>query len=608
MISTIDQRALNILHDTFGYKSFRGRQAEIVSHAASGGDTFVLMPTGAGKSLCFQIPALLMPGCTIVVSPLIALMEDQVAALRENGVRAAMLNSSVSSQEQGDVIRKMRYGELDLVYIAPERLLTPQMLDILHSVDISLFAIDEAHCVSQWGHDFRPEYLGLSLLHEQFPGIPRMALTATADERTRIEIVERLALQGAQTYIDSFDRPNIRYQIALKDSPTQQLIDFLKRSHPNDSGIVYCLSRKKTETVADLLRKAGRTALPYHAGLDQDERRKNQMRFLREDGIIIVATIAFGMGIDKPDVRFVAHLDLPKSIEAYYQETGRAGRDGFPADAWMVYGMVDAVTHRNFIDQSDSDDAHKRIERGKLNALIGLCETTSCRRQVLLNYFGDHMPHPCDNCDTCQSPVETWDGTLAARKVLYLTRATDQRFGTQHLIDILRGQENERIQKFGHHKLSAFGGGKELGDKEWHSVFRQLVASGYLAVDMERYGSIKLTERSHDVLAHKTLVTFRKDPPKQKKTSTAKATGKKTYDLSENDEDLFETLRAKRREIAQTNGVAPYVIFHDSTLKAIAEARPTTLAEFREIPGVGERKLESYGTMFISAVKAFIGN
>jgi len=601
----IDLRALEILKDVFGYSAFRGRQAEIIAHAASGGDSFVLMPTGAGKSLCFQVPALLLPGCAIVVSPLIALMEDQVAALRENGVRAAMLNSSVSAKDQSDVVKKMRMGELDLVYCAPERLLTEQTLELLHSVDISLFAIDEAHCVSQWGHDFRPEYLGLSQLHQQFPGVPRMALTATADERTRREVVERLALESAVTYVDSFDRPNIRYQIGLKDSPSLQLIDFLKQSHPEDSGIVYCLSRKKTESIAELLTKAGRIALPYHAGLDQDTRRKNQMRFLREEGLIIVATIAFGMGIDKPDVRFVAHLDLPKSIEAYYQETGRAGRDGLPADAWMVYGMIDAITQRSFIDQSDSDETHKRIERGKLNALLGLCETTACRRGVLLQYFGDHYPDKCGNCDTCLSPTHTWDGSQAARKVLYLTGAVQQRFGAQHLIDILLGQTSERIVKFGHDKITAFGGGKELSDREWHSVIRQLVASGYLTVDMERYGSIRLTEKSKDVLVHKSQVLLRKDPPKVRKSTKTKASGVSQVELSGDDGDLLAALKAKRREIAQEHGVPPYVIFHDTTLRAIAQSKPKTLAHFRNIPGVGERKLESYGKLFLEVVKAF---
>ncbi len=601
-----NRTALTILRDVYGYDSFRGRQAEIIEQTVAGRDTLVLMPTGGGKSLCYQIPALLMPGCAIVISPLIALMEDQVAALKENGVRAAMLNSSVSPKQQSDVVSQLLRGGLDLLYVAPERLLTDQFLDILSKTSICLFAIDEAHCVSQWGHDFRPEYLALSQIHKRFPEIPRMALTATADERTRVEIVERLNLANAEVFVDSFDRPNIKYQIHLKDSPGQQLIDFVSENHPTSSGIVYCLSRKKTESVAEMLRRSGRIALPYHAGLSQDERRENQTRFLREDGVIVVATIAFGMGIDKPDVRFVAHIDLPKSIEAYYQETGRAGRDGLASDAWMVYGMVDAITHRSFIDQSDSDEAHKRVERGKLNALIGLCESTNCRRQVLLQYFGDVHIGACGNCDTCLTPIDTWDGTLAARKALFLTRATEQRFGTQHLIDILLGQPNERITRFGHNTLSAFGKGKELSDREWHSVFRQLIASGYLTVDFERYGSITLTEKSASVLENKQSVQLRKDPAKVRKSSKSKS-ARTVVQLSSGDDELFEALKAKRREIAISHGVPPYVIFHDTTLKAIAQAKPSTLAEFSRLPGVGEKKLESYGKVFIEVIAQRLG-
>jgi ATP-dependent DNA helicase RecQ len=599
----IDIRALTLLRDVFGYNSFRRHQAEIIRHAVSGKDVFVLMPTGGGKSLCYQIPALLREGVTIVISPLIALMEDQVAALHEYGVRAGMLNSSVSARSQTDTIRKMRDGEIDIVYVAPERLLTDQVRDLLQSVKVALFAIDEAHCVSQWGHDFRPEYLSLSQLHEMFPKIPRIALTATADDKTRQEIIERLNLHGAKLFVDSFDRPNINYQISTRQSAGQQLLDFLAASHPADSGIVYCLSRKKTESIAEMLTKSGRPALPYHAGLNQEERRKNQMRFLREDGLIIVATIAFGMGIDKPDVRFVAHLDLPKSIEAYYQETGRAGRDGLSANAWMAYGMVDAVTQRSFIDQSESDEAHKRVERAKLNALIGLCETTRCRRQALLEYFGETASAMCGNCDNCQNPVDRWDASLAARKVLYLARATEQRFGAGYLVEVLTGKTNDRIVRFGHDKLTAFGRGSELSSKEWQSVIRQLVSHGYLLVDMERYGSLKLTDSGQDLLKTKEEVWLRKDPVKVRKAKTKAKSDGSTIQSATANEPLFEALRTKRRELAQEHGVPPYVIFHDSTLRAIADAKPTTPQLLRQIPGVGEQKLASYGKTFLEVVR-----
>jgi ATP-dependent DNA helicase RecQ len=561
------------------------------------------MPTGSGKSLCYQIPSILRDGVGVVVSPLIALMEDQVAALREAGVSTAMLNSSLTGAEQNAVLRQLRSGDLDLVYVAPERLLTDAVLDLLAEISPALFAIDEAHCVSRWGHDFRPEYLGLSVLHERFPGVPRIALTATADERTRNEIIEQLHLHGASIFVAGFDRPNIRYQIAVKDNVKRQLWSFLEQEHPADSGIVYCLTRSRTEEIAQWLTGAGRAALPYHAGLSQDARRVNQARFLREDGIIIVATIAFGMGIDKPDVRFVAHVDLPRSIEAYYQETGRAGRDGLPANAWMAYGLSDAVTHRRFIELSDADDSFKKIERGKLNALIGLCETTACRRQVLLEYFGDSQPGACGNCDSCLFPAESWDATLTARKALFLVRSTGQMFGAQYLIDVLLGKQNERIRRFGHDSLSAYGRGADIGDKEWHSVFRQLVALGFLTVDLEAYGAFKLTAESRLVLEKKTTVQMRRELPKTRSRSD-RSSKKANAEVPAGDQDLYDALRAKRLEIAQEHGVPPYVIFDNKTLREIARLRPATLEQFRAIHGVGEHKLEAYGSVFLKVLES----
>lgn len=586
----------------FGYDRFRGHQEETINHVIQGGDAFVLMPTGGGKSLCFQIPAMLRHGVGIVVSPLIALMQDQVMALTELGVRAAFLNSTLSAEESWDVKRQMLAGDLDLLYIAPERLVMHSTMELLSDVDIALFAIDEAHCVSQWGHDFREEYLQLSILHERFPNVPRIALTATADAQTRSEIVERLNLGGARITIAGFDRPNIRYRIALKDNPKRQLLKFISDEHPKDSGIVYCLSRKKTEEVASWLSDRGWTALPYHAGLDSDIRRTNQERFLREDGIIIVATIAFGMGIDKPDVRFVAHLDLPKSIEAYYQETGRAGRDGLPADAWMTYGMIDVAIHSQLIDSSDADEDHKRLEHRRLSTLLGLCETASCRRQVLLKYFGDESG-PCNNCDTCLNPVATWDGTLAARKAIYLVNATGQRFGTVHLIDVMLGKDTERVKSFEHDTLSAFGRGQELTEREWASVFRQLVARGYLAVDMEHFGSIKVTATGYQVLQGNGDIHLRKDPaPVRKHKKSAAEILASAGSSDSTSARIFSTLRALRTEIAKTTGVPPYVIFHDATLLAMAEDRPSTLDEMGLISGVGERKIEKYGDVFLKAI------
>ncbi len=599
-----------LLRRVYGYAAFRGPQEAIIQHVTAGGDAFVLMPTGGGKSLCYQLPAMLRPGVGIVVSPLIALMQDQVTALKALGVRAAMLNSALTGAQRRAVKAQLRTGELDLLYMAPERLMLEDTLEMLADCPLALFAIDEAHCVSQWGHDFRPEYLQLSALHERFPGIPRMALTATADAPTRREIVERLHLQDARIFVSSFDRPNIRYRIVLKDSPRQQLHRFITAEHPGDAGIVYCLSRKKTEEIAGWLLEQGLVALPYHAGLDARTRERHQERFLREDGVIMVATIAFGMGIDKPDVRFVAHLDLPKSIEAYYQETGRAGRDGLPADAWMAYGLADVAIHRQMIAGSEADDLHKRLEHRKLTVLLGLCETAGCRRQVLLQYFGDELPAPCGNCDTCLTPVETWDGTLAARKALYVVRQTRQLFGVGHLTDVLRGHDTEKVRKFRHQHLSAFGNGLELSEREWASVFRQLVAAGLLSVDMEHHGSLKLTAESVQVLQNTRMVSLRKDPlparstPARKKAARAEAAARLGNDPASN--ELFELLRAARRELAALHKVPPYVIFHDKTLLEMAELRPLSREQLRGISGVGERKLEEYGDAFLAVIEQYV--
>lgn len=593
--------AKQILNRIFGYGEFRGHQEEIITHISDGGDAFVLMPTGGGKSLCYQIPSLVREGVGVIISPLIALMQDQVTALEELGVRAAALNSSIPAGEQRRVIDALRNGAIDLLYVAPERLVLDQTLELLGQIPIALFAIDEAHCVSQWGHDFRAEYLQLSLIHERFPDVPRVALTATADEPTRKEIVERLNLSNARIFATGFDRPNIRYQIIIKDNPKKQLLAFLNEEHRGDSGIVYCLSRKKTEETAAWLQEAGRDALPYHAGLSAKIRQANQERFLREDGIVMVATIAFGMGIDKPDVRFVAHLDLPKSIESYYQETGRAGRDGLPADAWMVYGMQDAVLQRNLINTSTAHERHRLLEHRKLNALLGLCETTFCRRQVMLGYFGDDFPEPCGNCDNCLNPIETWDGTLAAKKAIYVAKQTGQRFGANHLIAVMLGKESERITRLGHDRLSAYGRGAELSEREWPSVFRQLVSMGYLSVDMEHYGSIKLTPESSSVLNGSVSISLRRDHigrSKKKKAAVSGGSGNRGNSA------VFDVLRARRAEIAREADVPPYVIFHDATLRAMADVMPSTLEEIGCITGVGERKLEKYGQIFLDVLDA----
>jgi ATP-dependent DNA helicase RecQ len=594
-----------VLREVFGYASFRGHQEEIIRHVAGGGDAFVLMPTGAGKSLCYQIPALLRPGVGVVISPLIALMHDQVRALHQLGVRAAFLNSTLSPEAAAHVERQAAAGELDLLYVAPERLLTERTLSLLDRTRVALFAIDEAHCVSQWGHDFRREYLQLSVLATRYAGIPRIAVTATADALTRSEIVARLSLNGARTFVTGFDRPNIRYRIVLKDNPRQQLLAFLDAEHAGDSGIVYCLSRKKTEETAQWLGQHGRVALPYHAGMEAADRRRHQERFLREDGVIIVATIAFGMGIDKPDVRFVAHLDLPKSIEAYYQETGRAGRDGLPADAFMTYGLTDVVLLRQLLDRSEADAQHKLVERRKLDALLGLCETTRCRRQVMLSYFGEELPAACGNCDTCLEPAEDWDGTRVAQKAISCVHLTGQRFGVAYLTDVLVGKESERIRQFGHDRLPAFGGGKELSAAEWPSVFRQLVAMGLLAVDMEQYGGLRLTAECRAVMQGEREVRLRKDPtPEQRRAKGA--TKRAAAASAPEDLPLFEALRQVRLKLAREAEVPPYVIFHDSALREMAHARPTTAAEFAQISGVGKAKLERYGEAFLRAIREFL--
>ena len=587
-------QALQILQNTFGYEAFREPQAEVIDTIIAGGDAFLLMSTGGGKSLCYQIPSMVRDGCGIVVSPLIALMQDQVSALRQLGIRTSFLNSTLSADEVYDVESRLRRGELDLLYVAPERLVQDRTLELFKSVSISLFAIDEAHCVSQWGHDFRVDYLSLDRLHTEFPSVPRIALTATADARTRGEIIKNLGLHDAKQFVVGFDRPNIQYRISLKSNPRNQLLRFLKAEHSDDAGIVYCLSRKKTEDTAEWLSAQGFKAVPYHAGLPAEVRADHQRRFLEEEGVIVVATIAFGMGIDKPDVRFVAHLDLPKTIEAYYQETGRAGRDGSPANAWMVYGLQDVTKLKQMLDNSQGDEQHKRVEQIKLNAMLGFCELTTCRRHALLAYFDESSDERCGNCDTCLTPVETWDGTEVSQKALSVIYRTGQRFGVAHLADVLLGAESDRVFQFDHHQLPVFGIGQELSAKEWQSVFRQLVARGYANADADRFGGLVLTDKCRPLLKGEESIQLRKD-------QVVKAAKKLTKTpLSEDiDVGLWEALRNHRRELAEVQGVPPYVIFHDSTLQAMAELMPSTLDEFGELPGVGARKLDKYGSGFL---------
>ena len=599
------QRAQEILKNVFGYNEFRGPQAEIIEHVVNGGEALVLMPTGGGKSLCFQIPAMVRNGVGIVISPLIALMQDQVDALLQLGVKAAFLNSSLDERAARAVERALVAKELDLLYVAPERLLTPRFLQLLEQTQLALFAIDEAHCVSQWGHDFRPEYVQLSILHERFPDVPRIALTATADDPTRREITERLGLSKARRFISSFDRPNIRYRIVQKQSPREQLQLFLENEHRGDAGIVYCLSRKRVDETAKWLQEKGWDALPYHAGLSNKERQKNQQRFIREEGVIIVATVAFGMGIDKPNVRFVAHLDLPKSMEGYYQETGRSGRDGLPANAWLAYGLGDVITLRQMLISSEADEQHKRLERRKLDALLGFCETTLCRRQVMLHYFGEEYKAPCNHCDNCLEPVATWDGKIAAQMAMSCVYRTGQRFGVKHLIDVLLGKVTPQIQKFNHEKVSTFGIGQAYTQAQWQSIYRQLVAANLLTLDMSGFGSLRLTEKSLPLLRGEHTIALRNDPvvSNKRKAQTAVKRAASMHNQLPHD-DLWKALKNKRLEFAHAQGVPPYVIFHDSSLLAIHEKKPRTLDEFAGIFGVGQSKLSRYGSAFIEVVRA----
>ncbi|MET0280208.1 MAG: DNA helicase RecQ [Steroidobacteraceae bacterium] len=608
-------RATRLLQDVFGYPAFRGHQEEIVTHLSAGGDALVLMPTGGGKSLCYQVPALLREGIGIVVSPLIALMQDQVAALREAGVQAEFLNSTLAWPEVQRIEKAARAGQIDLLYMAPERLVTDKGLALLDELRISLFAIDEAHCISQWGHDFRQEYLRLAVLAERYPQVPRIALTATADMATRREIIERLQLGNARVFLQSFDRPNIRYRITEKDSPRRQLLRYVREEHPGEAGIVYCLSRKSVEETAQMLVDNGVDALAYHAGFTAAEREERQDRFIEEDGVVMVATIAFGMGIDKPDVRFVAHLDLPKSVEGYYQETGRAGRDGLPAEAWMVYGLADVVQQRRLIEQSEAGEVFKRAQAAKLDAMLGLCEATRCRRQYLLEYFSEHV-EPCGNCDNCLNPPAQFDGTEAAQKLLSCIyrceRASGFGFGAQHVIDVLRGQRTEKVQQRGHDSLTTFGIGAGMDEAQWRAVLRQLVTLNLVAVDHENFNVLRLTEASRDVLKGTRRLTLRRDAApratgagrRTRRTSNASAASMPATPL---EEAVFQALREWRKGVAHEHDVPAYTVLHDASLREIAHRLPESRGDLAGVPGIGAVKLERYGAAIVEAVSAARG-